>query len=112
MNRPLSDAENMTLREYSLKSEACALRDEDKAREIHQQAWANLVVKNMKGQGSNARPAFHRFDEFYNSDKERDRIRAFFEPDFKPVEKPKVREQTAGERRIQRMIQYEEQQES
>lgn len=108
MSHDLSWAKHMTRAEYKLRMEAYALQQEDKQRLIHEQAWANEVVKSTKGEGDNVRSAYSRFSDFYDSEKERNRIRSIFEPDFKPDETPAVRKKTAGELRIERMIKYEE----
>lgn len=109
MSRDLSWAKHMTLDEYYLRLEAYALQQEDQRRAIHEQAWANQVVKNTKGEGDNVKPLFQTFDQFYDSEKVRNEIRSTFEPNYRPVKnKPAVRKKTAGELRIARMIKYEE----
>lgn len=104
-SHPLSDAENMTLHEYVLRSEAYLLEYEDKVNLIHQQAWANAIVHNTKGEGSNARPMFRNFNDFYNSEDARDNVRASYEPHY--VKAAETKQKTAGDVRVERMIQYE-----
>ena len=106
-SRPLADAENMTLHEYVLRTEAYELEREDKIHDIHLQAWSNVVVRNTKGEGDNARPMFTRFDEFYDSEKARDCIRDQYEKDYVKLSDTEVKEKTAGDVRVERMIQYE-----
>lgn len=109
MNHDLSWAKHMTLGEYGLRLEAYALQQEDKSREIHEQAWANQVVQNVKGEGDKVEPLYQSFDQFYDSGEERDKIRATFEDGYTPVKStPAVRKKTAGELRLERMIKYEE----
>lgn len=103
----LADAENMSLHEYVLRTEAYELEREDKIHDIHLQSWANVVVHNQKGEGDNARPMYTRFDDFYDSEKARDYIRDQYEKDYVKLSDTEQKEKTAGDVRVERMIQYE-----
>lgn len=106
-SHPLSDAENMSLHEYLLRAEAYELEREDKMQDIHLQAWANVTVHNKKGEGDNARPMYTKFDDFYDSGKARDNIRSRYETDYVKEYEPAKNQKTAGDVRVERMIQYE-----
>lgn len=108
LDKPLSLAENMTLKEYHLKIEAYLLKREDEERFLHAQAFYNLAVKSVKGKGDSAKPMFTSLNEFYDSEKMRNSIRSEFESDYKPLKSPVVKKKTASDLRIKRMIQYEQ----
>lgn len=84
LDKPLSDAENMTLREFDIKAEAFALRNERANERVAFQAWCNNQVKAVKQEGNSYKPVYPTFTDFYDSTKEKNKIRSLFEPDFTP----------------------------
>lgn len=46
------------------------------------QAFANQLVKSTKGSRKNPKPKYERFDQFFNEEKEIDKVRSSFEPDY------------------------------
>ena len=62
----------ITLKQYMLMTRAMMLRLEDKERDLHVQAWLNQQVKATKQQGKKTLPYFRSFDEFYQSEQQKD----------------------------------------
>lgn len=84
LNRPLVEAESMTLNEFFLRYEAYALKREEENQRIAMQAWSNQQVKATKGESDSIKPYYRTLRDFYDSTKEINRIRSTFEPDFVP----------------------------
>lgn len=74
------DVEVMSLEEYSLQMQAYRLKQIDKERDMHLQAWLNHAVTATKEQGKKQVPVYKTFKEFYDYQK---RLRG--------VEKPQTR---------------------
>ena len=55
----------ITLRQYMLMFKAVNLQLADKARDIHMQAWLNVLAKATKQRGKKIIPYFKSFDEFF-----------------------------------------------
>ena len=54
----------MTIAEYDMHMEAVELKEMDKRRFIHEQAWANQAVKSTTG-GKNPKPVYKNFGKFF-----------------------------------------------
>lgn len=89
----IDDINRMTLVEYQLRMEAWQLQRVAQQRDIFMQAFANQVVKSVKGK-KNPKPVYTRFDQLFDEEKEIDKVRARFEPDYitEKDEKPNVQE--------------------
>ena len=74
----------MTLKEFDIKAEAFALHNERENERIAFQAWSNNQVKAVKQEGGSYKPVYPTFTDFYDSTKEKNKIRSLFEPDFTP----------------------------
>lgn len=74
----------MTPKEFYLRYEAFALKHEEQMANIAMQAWCNQQVKATEGEGDKIKPYYKTLQDFYNSTKEKNRIRSAFEPDFVP----------------------------
>lgn len=68
------EAMRTTLEEFEIYNMAYAIQQEDKRLNSAIQAWFNQSVKAQKGRGKSTRPAFKNFNEFYDHQKEFDRI--------------------------------------
>lgn len=71
----------MTLVEYQLRMEAYQLQRVAKQRDIFMQAFANQIVKSTKGK-TNPKPVYTKFEQLFNEEKEINKVRSAFEPDF------------------------------
>lgn len=61
--------------------EAYQLQRVAKQRDIFMQAFANQIVKATKGK-TNPKPVYTKFEQLFNEEKEINKVRAEFEPDF------------------------------
>lgn len=68
------EAMRTTLEEFEIYNMAYAIQQEDKRLNSAIQAWFNQSVKAQKGRGKSTRPAFENFNEFYDHQKEFERI--------------------------------------
>lgn len=68
------EAMRTTLEEFEIYNMAYAIQQEDKRLNSAIQAWFNQSVKAQKGRGKSTRPVFKNFNEFYDHQKEFDRI--------------------------------------
>lgn len=67
--------DRLTIPEYELLMEAVKLKQVDKDYRNHLQAFLNFAVKAEKRVGKNkSRPRFCRFDQFYNYEREIEKI--------------------------------------
>lgn len=71
----------MTLVEYQLRMEAYQLQRIAKQRDIFMQAFANQMVKSTKGKKT-PKLVYTKFDQLFNEEKEVDKVRSSFEPDY------------------------------
>lgn len=71
----------MTLVEYQLRMEAFQLKEVAKRRNIFLQAFANQIVKATKGK-RNPKPVYQKFEQLFDEQKEIDKVRSGFEPDY------------------------------
>ncbi|MBW7985194.1 hypothetical protein [Lactobacillus helveticus] len=71
----------MTLVEYQMRMEAYQLQRVAKQRDIFMQAFANQIVKSTKGR-NNPKPVYTKFDQLFNEEKEINKVRSEFEPNF------------------------------
>ncbi|WP_312681499.1 hypothetical protein [Lactococcus taiwanensis] len=65
----LLDFERMTIREYSIRMTAIALKKLDQEELIHQQAWANWQVQATKTRGKAEVPIYRNFKQFFDKEK-------------------------------------------
>lgn len=65
----LLDFERMTIREYSIRMTAIALKKLDQEELIHQQAWANWQVQATKTRGKAEVPVYRNFKQFFDKEK-------------------------------------------
>lgn len=78
----ISDIEDMTLNEYTLRMEAYQLQKVEKQEELALQAWLNRAVKATKGRGKNQSYYYKNFKQLYDAQKNKDEIRSQFEPGY------------------------------
>ena len=55
----------ITLKQYVLMMKAVRLRLNDKERDIHAQAWLNVLAAATKQRGKKTVPYFNSFDDFF-----------------------------------------------
>lgn len=70
----LHDAECMTLREYSYEIFAWQLKELDKQKDMHMQAYLNHVVTGTKERGKKRVPLYPKFKDFFDYEKEEQKI--------------------------------------
>lgn len=74
--KSFEQVDRLTFPEYKLLMEAVKLREVDKDYRNHLQAFLNFAVKAKKKAGKNKlKPVFSRFKQFYDYDKEIERVR-------------------------------------
>lgn len=86
----LHSIDNMTMREYQIRTEAYLLKREEEDRKIYLQAFINQVAKSTEGEGDNMRPAYPTFTDLYDEQARIDSIREAFEPGYKPQAAKKI----------------------
>lgn len=72
--RTFDEVDRLTIPEYHILIEAYQLRYVDKRLLIHEQAWANQMVKATKKVGSSYESAFRTFRDFYDYDAEKETV--------------------------------------
>ena len=65
----------MTVAEYEILMEAERLKQVDNDYRQHLQAYLNYSVKATKGSGKHAKPAYKKFKQFYDYEKELQKAR-------------------------------------
>ena len=73
----------MTLAEYELRMESFQLKQTFKIQELALQAWFNQTVQGLEDDGKT--PKYKTFEQFFDIQKEIDKVRVQFEPDYQPV---------------------------
>lgn len=71
----------MTLAEYSIRMEAYQLKQVKRHEEIALQAFMNQAVKATKGK-SHPKPVYRKFEQFFNTQEQIDKVRSSFEPNY------------------------------
>lgn len=69
-NLSLLEAKRCTPRDFELYMHARRFRQQNKMEELAMQAWLNNQVQATKKEGSEYKPYFKNFKQFYNSEKE------------------------------------------
>lgn len=64
----LEEVGRLSLDEYDTYMEVSQLRDYDRQRAIHEQAWANQMVKATTRSGK--QPKYRKFKDFYDDEKQ------------------------------------------
>lgn len=64
--KSFAEVDRLTIPEYNLLMEAAQLKQIDKMRDIHLQAWLTFAAKATKGKGKNVKPVYSKFERFYN----------------------------------------------
>ena len=70
----LLEFERMTVREYSIRMIAVALRQLDQKELIHQQAWANWQIQATETRGKKEVPKYRTFESFFDKQKLENKI--------------------------------------
>ncbi len=73
----------MGLREYYLRLEAFQLKRVQRQEDLATQAWFNQIVGEKKGSAKHPKPRFKEFRQFFDTQKQIDKVRSGFEPDYK-----------------------------
>lgn len=73
----------MTIAEYELRMEAFQLQQIEKQNQLAEQAWFNQLVKSTTG-GKHPKPKFKRLTDLFDYQKEIDRVRSQYEPNYNP----------------------------
>lgn len=66
----LYDIKILTLYEYEAQMYAFRLKQVDKERDMHIQAWINHQVTSTKEKGKKQIPVYKKFDEFFDYEKQ------------------------------------------
>lgn len=77
--------ETMTISEYYLRLEAYQLQQIDKQKDLATQSWFNQTVKSTTGSSKHPKPKFKTLTDFYDAQQEENKVKKFFDPDYKPV---------------------------
>jgi len=79
----LHEAEEMTLREYTYMMHVYNLKRVDKERDIHMTAFLNHAVTATKQVGKKQVPVYKTFKDFYDYEKEMNRVLKPYQKDSK-----------------------------
>lgn len=102
-------AQEMTMVEYEIRTEAYHLRNIEKRGDMALQAWLNQQVKAQKGSDRHPEPYFKELEDMYDVEAEAQNIRAQFEPGFKVTHKSKAEtKKSQGALLAQRMAEFQE----
>lgn len=77
----MSDIERMTINEYQLRMEAYDIQIIKRHENLAMQSWLNQGVQATTGK-RNPKPKFKKFEDFFNSDAEIQKVRAGYEDDY------------------------------
>jgi len=101
-------AQEMTMVEYEIRTEAYHLRNIEKRGDMALQAWLNQQVQAQKGSAKHPEPYYKELEDMYDVKAESQNLRAQFEPDFKVTYKSKAEQhRQQGEVLAQRMAEFE-----
>lgn len=77
--------ETMTISEYYTRLEAYQLKQIDIQRDLALQSWFNQSVQATTGSSKNPKPKYTKFDKFFDAKMQEDKIRSFYDPNYKPI---------------------------
>ncbi|WP_429971278.1 hypothetical protein ACQW5G_01155 [Fructilactobacillus sp. Tb1] len=75
----------MTISEYYTRLEAYQLKQVDIQKNLALQSWFNQSVQATTGSSKNPKPKYTKFDKFFDAVSQENKIRSFFDPDYKPA---------------------------
>lgn len=70
----LLEAKRLTPADFQIYMKAYSVRQEEDTRRIALQAWMNQTVQAKKKSGKTYRPIYKKFEDFYNSSEQFERI--------------------------------------
>lgn len=79
----MTDINLMTIAEYELRMEAFQLQQLEKQNLLAEQAWFNQLVKSTTG-GKHPKPKFKHLSDLFDYQKEIDKVRSQYEPNYIP----------------------------